>query len=295
MLLAAVAFLLQVLADTQTELLAARCLCGVTIGIFYSSLVMYGVESGKKLGKYTSYESLGWGVGNLAAGILVGLVVLGVIIVYADLFVMAAALFFVCFLLSLNLKEVAAVKVKSPLIPYRIIRKNSNIYFPFLLRDIGAFCAWTFFPLYLIGLGANDFWIGFMIFINSGLQFPMKQLIDGYDHEKLFSWGLAISAAALFAYVLPGNYLEVIPAQFLIAAAWTTLSVGAMGLLTERNHEKATVIGLLNSTRGFAQIVAPLIGGVILQYWGFKELMFFSGTITVIGLLIHLKLTRNGE
>jgi MFS family permease len=283
MLVSVFAFLFQLTADTELMLLIARSLCGLAIGVFYSALVMYGVESGKKLGKFTSYESLGWGVGNLVAGMVA---------VYADIFLLASLIFFACFLLSLKLTEVGAPKVKSPLVPIRIIRKNANIYFPFLLRDTGAYCAWTFFPLYLIGLGANDFWVGLIIFLNSGLQFPMKQIIDKYSFEKLFTWGLAISAVGLYSYVLPRNYFEVIPAQIIIALAWTTLSVGAMGLLTERNDEKAQVIGLFSSTRGFAQIAAPLIGGVITQYWGYNALMAFSGTITLMGLLVHLFLKK---
>ncbi|MFH0862581.1 MAG: MFS transporter [Candidatus Altiarchaeota archaeon] len=290
MLFAAFAFLMQSFADTEAKLLAARSLCGLSIGVFYSSLVMYGVEAGKKLGKFTSYESLGWGAGNLVAGLMIGASLFGLVAGYADIFTVSALVFFACFILSMRLRDVKAARIRSPLLPIGLIRKNANIYFPFLLRDIGAFCAWTFFPLYLIDLGANDMWIGILIFLNSGLQFPMKQIVDRYDFEKLFTWGLAISAVALYAYVLPRNYIEVIPVQLLIAIAWTTLSVGAMGLLTQRNQEKATVIGLFSSTRGVAQIIAPLVGGVIAEYWGYKALMFFSGSITTLGLAFHLSL-----
>jgi MFS family permease len=284
LLISALTFLLQPLARNGLELIVVRSFCGISIGVFYSSLVMYGVESGKKLGKYTSYESLGWGVGNLVAGIIA---------IYSRIFILAAAIFFVCFLMSLRLGDVGTKRIRTPLMPFAIIRRNIGVYLPFLLRDTGAYCTWTFFPLYLMALGANDLWIGILYFFNTGVQFFMKQHVDRFDNERLFAWGLAISAIAFYAYVLPTNYIQVIPVQLLIALAWTTLSVGAMGLLTERNHEKATVIGLFSSMRGLAQIIAPLIGGAILQYWGFRELMFFSGTITLVGLLIHLTMRKN--
>jgi MFS family permease len=279
MLVSALAFLLQLYMDSEWELILVRSLCGAAVGVFYSSLVIYGVESGKKLGKYTAYESLGWGLGNLIAGIIA---------VYAGIFAISSALFLLCFILSMRMPRVEAQTVKSSLIPFKIIRKNMNVYLPFLMRDIGAYCTWTFFPLYLMALGANDLWIGILYFMNTGGQFFMKQYVDRYDFEKLFTWGLIISALAFYAYNMPTSYLQVIPVQVMIALAWTTLSVGAMGLLTERNNEKATVIGLFSSTRGFAQIIAPLLGGVIMQYWGFPELMAFSGSITLFGLLIHL-------
>jgi MFS family permease len=279
MLVSSLVFMLQVLAQDEMELTFVRSLCGIGVGVFYSSLVIYGVESGKKLGKYTAYESLGWGLGNLAAGIVA---------MYSRIFMLSSILFFACFLLSVRLPEVKTATAKSPLIPFKIVRKNANIYFPFLLRDIGAYCAWTFFPLYLMALGADNLWIGILYFMNTGGQYFMKQYVDRYDTEKLFTWGLAVSALAFYAYNLPTNYLQVIPVQVLVALAWTTLSVGAMGLLTERNSEKATVIGLFSSMRGFAQIVAPLLGGVIMQYSGFHALMTFSGTITLAGLAFHL-------
>ena len=285
MLLSAVAFMLQAFADTELTLIVARSLCGLGVGVFYSSLVIYGVESGKKLGKYTAYESLGWGVGNLIAGIIA---------VYGQIFILSSAMFMGCFIMSLKLKDVGFSKVKSPLIPLGVIRRNINVYLPFLLRDTGAYCTWTFFPLYLIGLGADSLWIGILYFMNTGGQYFLKQYVDKYDPEKLFVWGLAISSLAFYSYIFPRSYLQVIPVQVMIAVAWTTLSVGAMGLLTEMNNEKAQVIGLFSSTRGFAQIIAPLIGGVIVEYWGFTQLMLFSGTITLLGLLIHLSLKRRG-
>ncbi|MFH1055929.1 MAG: MFS transporter [Candidatus Altiarchaeota archaeon] len=283
MMLSCLTFILQAYANSEGSLFLARALCGFAIGVFYSSLIMYGVESGKKLGKFTSYESLGWGLGNLIAGIIA---------VYFRIFLLSSLFFFISFLLALRLPAVKHNVVKGPLIPFGIVRRNLNIYLPMLLRDIGAFCTWTFFPLYLIWLGADNLWIGILYFINTGGQFVLKQYVDRYDINRLFTWGLALSALGFYSYTLPENYLQVIPVQVLIAIAWTTLSVGAMGILTKANDEKATVIGLFSSTRGLAQIIAPLIGGIVMEYYGFNELMMFSGTITLFGLLVHFLIRR---
>ncbi len=283
MLVSAAAFGLQVFAADQLELVLVRSFCGAAIGVFYSSLVIYGIESGKKLGKYTSFESLGWGVGNLVAGIIA---------VYNHIFALSALLFIACFFMSLNLGGAKPHGIKSPIFPYKIMRKNAGIFLPFLMRDVGAYSMWTFFPLYLMALGADSFWVGAIYFLNTGGQFFMKQVVDRFDFEKLYTIGLASSALSFLAYMFPENHMQVIPIQFMIAFAWTTLSVGAMGLLTERNVEKASVIGLFSSTRGLAQIIAPIAGGVIMQYAGFRELILFSAAITAAGLAAHLAVGR---
>jgi len=283
MLLSTFTFMLQVFSSSPESLLLIRALCGFSIGVFYSSLVIYGMESGKKLGKFTSYESLGWGVGNLAAGAIAA---------YADVFILSAFLFLISFTLALKLPNVKSHHVRVPLIPLGIIRRNLNVYVPFLLRDIGAFSIWAFFPLYLYELGASSLWIGIIYFFNTGGQFLFKQYIDRYGSERLFTWGLILSALAFYGYGLPTYYLHVLIMQLMVAAAWSALSVGAMGLLTERNPEKAAVIGLFSSARSFAQIIGPLIAGAVTQLWGFGALMIFAGTITMAGLAAHIILRK---
>ncbi len=279
MLLSALTFMMQVFAYDEITLFMVRALCGFSIGVFYSSLVIYGVESGKKLGKYTAFESLGWGAGNLIAGIVA---------VYARVFTLSSVFFFISFLIALRLPEVNSRKLKVPLMPYKIIKKNLNVYLPFLMRDIGAYSIWAFLPIYFVGLGASSTWIGILYFINTGTQFLLKQFVDRIDYARLFRWGLILSAVTFYSYVFPTHYLHAIPIQVTLAAAWSALSIGAMGLLTARNAEKATVIGLFSSARSTARIIGPIAAGVITQLWGFDQLMMFSGTLTLAGLTVHL-------
>jgi MFS family permease len=279
LLASSIAFFLQPLAQDEIQLMLIRGFCGAAIGVFYSSLLIYGLESGKKIGKFTSYESLGWGIGNVIAG---------AIAIYNRIFLLSGFFFLICFLISLRLRDQPVKKIKTPLIPYKIVRKNARIFLPFLMRDIGAYSIWTFFPIYLIGLGASNLWIGIIYFLNTGGQFFLKQYVDKYNPLKLYRTGMIISALAFYAYTLPTSYPHVIPIQLMIALAWTTLSVGAMGILTDKNQEKASVIGLFSSTRGMAQIIAPVIGGAIMQYLDFTHLMSFSAAITFLGLAIHL-------
>jgi len=280
LLLSTLTFLLLVFAVGDTTLLfLARALCGFSMGVFYSSLVVYGLESKKKVGEYTSYESLGWGLGNLFAGIIA---------VYFRVFVAAAFFFFVSFLISLRLKAVKREVVDAPRHPWKVFKKNLGIYLPFMLRDTGAFSIWALFPIYLAGLGADSLWIGILLFLNTGSQFFLKQFVDRIDHEKLFLGGLLLSAIAFTSYMLPSNYIQVIPIQILIAISWSALQVGAISILTNSNSEKATAIGLFSSARSLARVIGPLLAGVITQYYGFGALMMFAGGLTFSGFLVRV-------
>ena len=279
MLLSALAFLMQVLAGGWLTLLLARAVCGFAIGVFYSSLIIYGVECGRKLGRYTAYESLGCGAGTLLAGFIA---------VYYGVFIFSSVFFFISFLIALRLPDVKSERVETPLIPFRIVKRNWRTYLPLLMRDVGGYSIWGFLPIYLVGLGADKLWIGILYLINSGGQFVVKQFVDRFNYSRLFAWGLLLSAVTFYGYSLATSYLHVIPLHLVLAAAWSALSVGAMGSLTRKNPEKATVIGLFSSARSVAAVVGPVIGGVITQYWGFTALMLFSGTLTMAGLGAYL-------
>ncbi|MBD3262416.1 MAG: MFS transporter [Candidatus Altiarchaeales archaeon] len=279
LLASCIVFLMQIFAQTPATLFMVRGLCGLSVGIYYSSLVIYGLERGNKVGKYTSYESLGFAAGTLLAG---------VISIYYQIFALSSVFFFLGFLVSHRLEEKGFHKIKVPLLPLNLIRKNIRVYLPFLLRDVSAFSIWAFLPLYLSGLGADNLWIGILYFINTGSQFFFKQKLDRFNFSKLFSAGLLTSSMVFFSYLLPQNHFHVIPIHLLLGFSWATLSVGAIGSLTYSNPEKATVVGLFSSSRSAARIVGPLYSGLVTYFWGFDALMIGSGTLTLIAFSIYL-------
>jgi len=116
--------------------------------------------------------------------------------------------------------------------------------------------------------------------------------VDRIAYRKLFMGGLLVSAIAFSSYAFPSNYLQVIPIQILIAISWSLLQVGAIGLLTTSNAEKATVVGLFSSARSLAQVIGPVLAGVISQYYGFQTLMIFSGGLTFAALAIRWVVER---
>lgn len=277
-------FAFQSFARNPQELLLVRALCGFSIGTYYSALLAYGFESGKKIGKFTAYDSLGWGLGSLIAGFIA---------VYSMIFTVSAAFFALAFLLAYGLCETSGPRLKVPLIPLKLILRNKRVYLPFFLRDIGAFSIWAFLPLYLgVVLGASKQWIGLIYFLNMGSQFVFKHFVDRYRYGMLFKFGMAASAASFIGYGLAPTYLWVLPVSVSTGLAWSALSVGAMGSLTKKNLEQATAIGLFSSSRSLAQIISPLIAAPLVAWGGYAPLFAFSTSITLLGLGLNLSLKK---
>jgi predicted MFS family arabinose efflux permease len=80
------------------------------------------------------------------------------------------------------------------------------------------------------------------------------------------------------------GYLQLIPVQVLLAAAWSCLYVGALLLLLRNNEEKATATGILFSAVSLSGTVGPFLGGLVAQLWGYSALMYIAAGFSLAGL-----------
>jgi predicted MFS family arabinose efflux permease len=56
----------------------------------------------------------------------------------------------------------------------------------------------------------------------------------------------------------------------------------------ERNIEKATATGALNSSMSLAVAMGPIFGGFLSQLYGFKSTMFIGCALSIIASIIFL-------
>ena len=276
--LSAVSFFLQILATNLELLIIARALAGFTIGIYPAALIAYVYESGKSIGKFSAYGSLGWGVGTFLAG---------VIAVYRDIFILSSFFFLVAFMISLKLPEIKHRRIEVPIFPVNLIRQNLRIYLPFFLRYMGVALIWTILPLYLVGIGATMLWVGILYSINTLTQFIVMRRLDKYNNELLIRIGLILSVVAFFAYAIAGNPLEMIPVQIMVGLSWSFLYVGSLSALTDNNIERATVSGILQSLISLALIFGPLASGMITNVYDFRVTMYLGALLSLIGFLVY--------
>jgi len=292
LLLSALAFFLQVATRDALSLMLIRGLAGFSLGIFTAPLIAYTFESGVKPGMFSSYGALGWAFGGLLAGIIAQhgemYVHVNKLLPYWEVFVLSSMLFLFSFYISLKLPEVKMKTVQVSLFPAELIKRNIYVYLPSFLRHLGAFSIWIIFPLFLAELGASKFWIGVMYTINAGTQFLVMRRVDIAKDTKLVNAGLLLSLLVFFSYTFSKNFYHVMPIQIFLAVSYSCLYVGSLIFLTNRNEEKATCVGILNSITSISTIFGSLLGGIISQVYGFHATMYLAALLSAAGLLISI-------
>ena len=129
-------FLFQVLMHDWGSMMVVRSLAGFSVGISSFPLLAYLSEFSGYEGRvwvYSGFGSLGWFVGYMGAGVIPS---------YDPVFILAALMFLLGFLLSLRMHEVRGARRKlSP--SWDIVKKNYAVYFSYLLRHTGACLLYT--------------------------------------------------------------------------------------------------------------------------------------------------------
>lgn len=272
-LVSAIVFCCHNCINSFSSLFIVRGLAGIGVGIIPGSLA--ALAWGGSIGFFTALGSLGFTTGNVLAGVL-----------REDFFIFSGAslLCLIGFVGTLFVKE-RHKKISVPLFPYKIIKKNLNVYLPFLIRHSAAQAIWALFPIYLSELGANKLWIGIIYGINPFMQFIFMLLLDRYKSTLLIGWGLIASAVTFFGYGISPNWYVILFFQIVLGFSWANLYLGSIKHLLENNVEQATATGFLSSVIGLAGILGPLIGGAI-SFLGLRALLFCASSFAFLAFII---------
>ncbi len=283
------AAILQIFSHDPLTLLLTRALMGFSAGIFPAALMAYAYESKWKMGKFMAYGSLGWGVGTIVAGILATVIVMSN--PYMAPFLLSALLLFLSFIISMKMPKVQEHKIRVPLFPVKVIKKNMPVYLTLLVRHMGACTIWVIFPIFVIQIGGSFFWIGMLYGINSLTQFMVMRKLKAKS-TTLIIWGLILSMATFFLFTLCENIWQLLSTQLLLGTAWAMLYVGSIKFIMSRNKERATATGLLNSVLNISSIGGALIGGVVAGLFGYHATMYLATAASLVAMIIFLVLIR---
>jgi MFS family permease len=276
------AFLAQTLSFNLTALFVIRVLVGFSLGISTAALIAYIYDSRGNMGNFSSYGSLGWIGGALAAATLTG---------YNTLFIFSALLCLAAFLVSLSMQETVFTEPKNIPRPLAVARRNSSVLLAFFLRHLGATAIWIILPLFFATLGASKTWIGLLWGINFAFQFIAMRLVEKLPEKAVFLAGQILSVVVFLGYTLINHYLQVIPLQVLLGVSWAFLYVGSLLVVLKSGEEKGTASGVFFSAINLSGAVGPLVGGLISQLFGYRSVMLFAAIITMVGLLTSLRQT----
>ena len=276
-----IAFFLQIFAFDYNSLLIIRTLAGFCAGIFPSALVAYVYERKQLMGKFASFGSLGQATGSLVAGIIASYFMIKGVFIFSSL-IYSFSLF-----IALTLKPIKHKPIHVPVLPIKLIKKNLSVYLSVFIRHSGAYLIWTFWPLYLQSLGADFFWIGVIMAINMMTQFVvMYTIIDKVKHTKSIMIGFILAALTFLSYTFVSNFWQIMPAQVMLGFSWAFLYAGALKYVTEKNREKATVSGILDSVLSLSSIIGPFLAVFVIQFGDYRTTMYVASLFAFISFVV---------
>jgi MFS family permease len=283
LLISSAAFAVQLLAHSVPVLMIVRGIVGFSLGIATAATITYAFEAGANMGKYSSYGSLGWIFGALASA-LVGEIQL--------LFCLSFLLCLLAFFLSLAFQKVPSHTFSRPPSLWNVLRRDYRIYLAVFLRHMGAAAVWIIFPLYLVSIGLDNFWIGLLWGINFAVQFVVMRHMERFSEYKLFFFGQLLSLFVFIAYAFVTCRYYLIVIQVFMGVAWSCLYVGALLIVMRSGKEKGTAGGIFQSTLNLCNAIGPLLGGLIAQGWGYRGVMLFAAALCVGGMFVAVPKNR---
>jgi MFS family permease len=285
LILSGIACLIQILGTDVWSLAIARTIVGFCAGIYPSALLAkaYLIRE-EHIGKFTSFGSFGWSFGILVAGILS---------IYWQIFLFSSILFFIAFLISFMVSFKDDVKIAVPLFPKDVIKRSLPAYMALLVRHTGAMGVWTIFQLYLHeDLGGSLLSIAILYSLNPFGQFVTMQFIDRFKSTRLISAGLLISIVSFSAMAMVTDFWMMVIPWVVLSVAWAFLYVGSLKFVMERNIEKATSTGLLNSTLHISGIIGALMGGLVSFHFGRIVNIMLAAFMCAIALIVFIVLLK---
>ena len=290
LVLSTISFALLIIPTGLEVLFLFRVLNGFCLGIYPGALAAYAYETKMKMGRFASAGALGWGAGTILAGYAAGFGIYYAFIV-STLFVAFA------FASALTLPKIQRKSIKVPFFPIETFKRNYPVYLAMFVRHSSAFAVWTLWPLFLLDLGADLLMIGFVQATNSIAQVIfMVGLTDRFECGQLISVGLISSAVTFIWISFVTTIWEIFPTQVLLGFAWACLYVGALKYVTERNEERSTASGLLQSTLSIAGVFGPIYAAILFSLWaGYTPIILFAALMSGVAFVLFYFTNRNVE
>jgi len=285
----------QALSHDLFSFLSYRFFAGIGFGMFPAALAAYAFEAKAKMGRFSSFGALGWGVALLLSGLVAQQ--FGV----WSVFIFGAVLVALSLIVALRLDPIPEVSIKTPLFPFKMIGKNYRVLLPFIIRHTTAAAIWVLWPIFLYEKIGLNFWeIGIVQATNALTQFASMYLIgDKLKPNVSIAIGLLTSGLAFFSFTIIQKFPLFLLTQILLGFSWANLYVGSLRIMLDRNKERATAAGLLNSSISLSSLMGPLLSLVIIQllpdssFEGPMYLAFAASIGAFIFFLINMRRMRD--
>lgn len=165
------------------------------------------------------------------------------------------------------------------------------------VTSFGAHIVATNLPSYAQVIGVGAFMIGLLIAVYDFAELfakPMAGFIaDRRGMKAMLLAGIMvfIAGSLLFLVIDPKLLLVVRFIQGLGAAALSTVSITLVAKYFATS--RGTAFGIYNAIKGAGYVIAPPLGGFLVQGYGFSMIFIVSAAVGIIALLLSLFLPRD--
>ena len=129
------------------------------------------------------------------------------------------------------------------------------------------------------------------------LFLTMGRLADRYGHKLLFVLGLALFTAASVGCALAGTVDALIAWRVVQAVGAAAVVPTALALLLQAfpDERQGFAAGLFGALSSAAAAAGPVLGGVLIQRWGWPAVFWFNVPVGALGVILPLALVRRSR
>ncbi|MCT8336309.1 MFS transporter [Methanoculleus sp. Afa-1] len=295
----AVLSLAYIVADSVYSLTAVRFAHGIASAMVVPIAMAYVADlsekgrEGSHMGNFSISMFLGMGMGPLLGGFLND--AFGLDSVF---YVMAALSAFATLLVGVSLPEAKSSTFTVPegdAVPLREIFRlpvmRGVMVFSFI-SALGRGGMMVFIPVFGPLIAITPFEVGVVLsantFLMALLQVPVGKITDAGDKVVLIVVGSAITALAIAAIPLSGSFLPLLVITSVVGIGGAIQQPAIMALTVDagRTIGMGTSMGAYNTVFGIGMIIAPLMGGVFMDYIGIDAVFYVGGAVSLLGTVI---------
>lgn len=154
-----------------------------------------------------------------------------------------------------------------------------NIAVPTLVRELGA------------GLAAVGWVTSAYLLTFASLLLPAGRLGDRWGPRRVFVAGLAVFTLSSLWCGLSGGIGMLIAARAVQGVGAALMTPQTMAVITRvfPAAKRGAAMGIWGAVAGVATIAGPVLGGVLVEGWGWEWIFFINVPVGVVGLVLALR------
>lgn len=164
-----------------------------------------------------------------------------------------------------------------------------------LLQESGRYSLIIFLPLFASRLNMNLVEVGivisFLMFVMVVFQIPLGEFSDRFGRKISIIIGSAITALGIFLFAFASDFYEALFFMLMvgIGGAFTTPASTAMLVGNVSIRRRGEAIGIYNAASSLGMAAGPILGGIIIQYFGLVSMFYIFSLITFSGAFLVIE------